>query len=87
MHVGGIAGLDLFTHQNALPEVAKKYLISCKVEGKSQSEIALYSIVLRGFLGLSDELSADQIRMFLLSCQERELKPSSVHALGSLFFY
>jgi len=79
LHIGGIAGLDHFTPQNGLGQLARNYLISCKVEGKSEKTIALYSLVLRGFLGLGDELSTAQVRMFLLSLQERGLRPSSVH--------
>ena len=78
LHSGGIAALEHFTTQNGLSQAARTYLISCKVEGKSKSTLTLYSIVLRGLLALGNELSPNQIRLFLLSCQERGLKQTSI---------
>jgi len=78
LHVGGIAALEHFTAQNGLGQAVRTYLISCKVEGKSKSTLTLYSVVLRGLLALGDDLSPNQVRLFLLSCQERGLKPTSI---------
>lgn len=78
IHVGGIAGLDLLPAQNPVSLLAKNYLIACKVEGKSPKTLETYSMVVRSLLEFSEELSANHIRMFLLSLQERKLKASTV---------
>ena len=55
----------------------RDYLISCKVEGKSQRTIDIYSIVLHRFTLTYDPLTAqaNDTRLFLLSLQNAGRNP------------
>lgn len=73
--------LDNLPVENSLTSHAKDYILSCRVEGKSDSTIAIYTIVLSRFLkylGANDRPEASDIRLFILSLQQK-LKPHSVH--------
>jgi len=71
----------LTTPQNRYFQLAKLYLISCQVENKSQSTITSYSAVLKRFIPFvqSDPVTASDIRLFILSLQQAELSPHTIH--------
>jgi len=72
--------LDTLLSGKSLPAVARNYLISCHVEGKSARTIELYSNVLAGFCRHVNPETAGpgDIRLFLLSMQQGR-KPGTVH--------
>jgi len=73
--------LDLLLSDASLPKLARNYLISCKVENKSQKYLRLIRDVLSRFLSNRDPLSItrDDIRLYLLTLHESGFKPTSVH--------
>lgn len=73
--------LDALLLGKSLPSAARNYLISCQVEGKSPRTIEAYSMVLSRFCQSFDPLAAaaTDIRLFLLSLQNQNKKPSTVH--------
>jgi len=82
------APLDVLLSENELPKFVKLYLETCKVEGKSPKTLERYGQNLLSFLVFSQannfpqeaaELSAHDMRLFLLSHQERGVAPETVH--------
>ena len=71
-----------------LKSFLKYYLLSCKVDGKSQATIDTYQIRLGLFVQFAEangfpqagQLTSNNIRMFLLSLNDRHLQPATVHA-------
>ena len=87
-HDAAVSALDLLTKSKNLGDLAKRFLIASKVEGKSQSTIQWYSNILsyfslfarqNGYPKDISQLQADHIRFFLLSARERGLRPASVN--------
>lgn len=85
----GVPGLDLLPIDNQLTTSLKKYLIACHVEGKSPSTLSIYGQMIGHFIRYSDqhgfpddpgEVTVSDIRLFLLSQQQRGLSPDSVNA-------
>lgn len=85
----GVPGLDLLPTDNQLTIFLKKYLIACHVEGKSPSTLSIYGQMIGQFIRFSDQhgfpddpgkVTASDIRLFLLSQQQRGLSPASVNA-------
>jgi len=73
--------LEALLSGKSLSQVARNYLISCKVEAKSKHTIEVYSWVLTRFSqNYSPETaSASEVRLFLSLIQDEGKKPSSVH--------
>lgn len=80
--------LDLLLAENELTKFLKSYLVTCKVEGKSPSTLSIYSNVIRYYIQFAvanklplkaSKVSAHDMRLFLLSCQERKLAPSTAN--------
>lgn len=61
--------------------LVRDYLISCRAEGKSDRTVELYTYVLKEFTKnfRPETANASDIRLFLLSLQERGKKASTVH--------
>jgi len=82
-------GSECLLTSTSLPKLLNFYLVSCKVEGKSPPTLDIYSLSISYFIRFAQanklpldvlEVSVHDIRLFLLSCQERNLRPASVHA-------
>jgi len=73
--------LDRLLTNKTLPKPVRNYLISCKIENKSQRTIEVYTMVLSEFTKSTslDTITANDIRLFLLSLMHRNLKPSTIH--------
>ena len=71
----------LLKNKKPLAKEARYYLDTSRQEGKSKDTITLYGIVLRDYLNYNLAVNPDahDIRNFLISLQDRKLKPSSVH--------
>jgi len=73
--------LEALLSGKSLSQVARNYLISCKVEGKSKRTIEVYSWVLTRFSQnfIPETATASEVRLFLSLIQDEGKKPSSVH--------
>jgi len=87
IHIGGLSGLDLLPAQNPLVKLLKSYLIAGTIEGKSPNTLKGYCQTIGCFLRsdvaqVSDVhyITAQHIRLFLLSIQEKGVTPFTVNA-------
>jgi len=87
--LGPIAKIDNLPVSNELEKALCGYLLSCKVEGKTPKTLEIYDLAITRFVRFAQdnhlplnpaEISAGDVRLYLLHCYERGLKPSSVHA-------
>lgn len=86
--LSAVETLSTFTKNDAdLPKLLNGYLIACKVEGKSPKTLEGYCQAISGFVLFVQgnnlpqkvsEISANDVRLFLLSLQERGLSPYSI---------
>jgi len=83
------SALDLSPNFPELNRHLKNYLISCKVEGKSPATIATYTQRLTDFYHFiascetpdgMKQLSSSEVRLYMLSLQERQVSPATVYA-------
>lgn len=73
--------LDRFPHSNTIKKNITYYLLSCRQEGKSPATLEKITYILRDFAKFcqADEPEAGDIRMFILSLQDRNLSVGSIH--------
>jgi len=85
-HARSVRGLgDLTTSDFA--RCINTYLLSCRVEGKSPQTLAIYGINLRAFYSflppnnslLAEDITSNDVRLFLYSLQEKKRTPETVH--------
>jgi len=83
------SAFDLLPSDNELVQLLKKYLVAGKVEGKSRKTLYGYSDLIARFILFAldhefpqriQDLTTNDIRLFLLSLQERGLTPATVNA-------
>lgn len=74
--------LDHLYCRNPLPELIKSYLLAGKVEGKSPKTLEIQVAILASFADFSKDeeepLTANNIRLYLLSLQSRNLSPDTL---------
>ncbi|GAG44187.1 unnamed protein product, partial [marine sediment metagenome] len=75
---------DNLLSETGLPKLLKAYLIACKVEGKSPKTLEIYRQFINQYLQFARDnnladISTYNVRLFLLSLQERFLSPATVN--------
>ncbi|MDD5339590.1 MAG: tyrosine-type recombinase/integrase [Dehalococcoidales bacterium] len=81
-HARLATSVDSLLSDKSLPKPVRNYLISCKVEGKSPRTVEVYYMVLSRLskiFSFSVSPTAQDIRLFILSLQNSNLKPATVH--------
>ena len=81
--------IDVLLVQSEMSDKLRRYLISCQVEGKSAATTGIYTYTITSFIRFLEEnlptlslstISTDDVRLFLLSLQNRNLSPSTVQS-------